>query len=109
MATIDKVAILKKTLVDQMSRYYNETLNPDHMVMTYIPPRKGYVYGIQLKHNVKKTLLRFYLTKSYVFFLNPPIMMLTKPKVVGIGDETLVFIGTIALDIPNLDLLLTHS
>lgn len=100
--TITSLDSLKTALVNEVSRYFNTETTLGSITMYRIAPRKGYEYGLLLKHSSRRTLLKFYFKKGKVFFLSSPTRMITRPKVVGIGDESLVFIGTIDLDITDL-------
>jgi hypothetical protein len=106
---IANITDLKKVLVNEIARYFNEETVLSDMTMTYLTPRKGYDYGVKLMHARRRTILKFYLMKGKVFYLDRPTRMITRPKVVGIGDESLVFIGVIDLDIPDLSTLLPSS
>lgn len=93
---------LKTALVNEISRYFNTETTLSSVTMYSLTPRSGYDYGILLKHSSRRTLLKFYFKKGKVFFLDKPTRMITRPKIVGIGDESLVYLGTIDLDITDL-------
>ncbi len=106
---ISSLASLKTTLVNEISRYFTTETNTSDITMFRLTPRKGYDYGILLKHTSRRTLMKFYFKKGKVFFLDKPTRMITRPKIAGIGDESLVFVGTIDLDITDLLTLLPAS
>ena len=107
--TISKVIDLKKALVNAASSYFKPNINLADVTMWCIMPRNGYDYGFKLKHVSSHTVKKFYLRKDKLFYLDKPIRMISKPSIVGIGDECVVFTGTIDLDIPNLNTLLPSS
>lgn len=97
---------LKSTLVNEISRYFDTPTRVSDITMFRITPRIGFEYGLLLKHTSRRTLMKFYFKKGKVFFLDKPTRMITRPKIVGIGDESLVFVGTIDLDITDMITLL---
>ena len=107
--TISKINDLKKILVNGVSNYFKSDTNLSNVTMYYITPRKGYDYGIKLMYAGRRTILKFYLKKGRSLNLDKPVRMITRPRVVGIGDECLIFIGTIDLDMPNIKTLLPNS
>lgn len=103
ITSLDK---LKQALVNEISRYFKTETTLSSVTMFKLTPRTGYDYGILLKHTSRRTLLKFYFKKGKVFFLDKPTRMISRPKIVGLGDESLVFVGTIDLDITDLITLL---
>jgi hypothetical protein len=102
--TIYDVITLKRLLMSEISRSIGKAFTQEDVEMFCVPPRVGYEYGIEMRTRITTDNIRarIYLKHSREFRLKKHNLELLKPKIIGIGDETTVFLGSADIRIPNL-------
>ena len=108
---IKDVITLKTLLMSEISRALGRSFVQEEVEMFCIPPRKGYDHGIEMRTRTTTDYLRarIYLKNSLEFRLQKHNKELLRPKIVGIGDEATIYLGSADIRIPNLCSALSYN
>ena len=108
---INDVFTLKTLLMSEISRGMSKTFLQEEVEMFCVPPRKGYDHGIEMRTRITTDFLRarIYLKNALEFRLQRHNKELIRPKIVGIGDEAVIYLGTADIRIPNLCAALSYN
>ena len=108
---IKDVVTLKTLLMSEISRVLGRSFIQEEVEMFCIPPRKGYDHGIEMRTRITTDYLRarIYLKNALEFRLQKHNKELLRPKIVGIGDEATIYLGSADIRIPNLCAALSYN
>ena len=108
---IKDVFTLKTLLMSEISRGLSKTFLQEEVEIFCIPPRVGYDYGLEMRTRITTDYLRarIYLKNALQFSIQKHNKEILRPKIVGIGDEATIFLGTADIRIPNLCSALSYN